>query len=172
MKTATRDRPIATSYEITCADDLRPPSSAYVEPDDQPASTIPYTPTEATARMNSTPTERSVSCSGVSRSVNGTDTTGPSGMTENATNAAVAEITGARMNTTLSAAFGTMSSLRPSLMPSARDCSRPNGPWYFGPTRCCIRATTLRSPQIVSSVISTSRTNTRIALRPITHHGS
>ena len=32
---------MATSYEITCADDRSPPSSAYVEPDDQPASTMP-----------------------------------------------------------------------------------------------------------------------------------
>ena len=122
--------------------------------------------------MNRTPTDRSVSCSGVSRSVNGTDTTGPSGITANATKAAVAEMTGARMKTTLSAAFGTMSSLSASLMPSASDCSRPNGPWYFGPIRCCMRATTLRSPQMVSRVISTSRTKMSTALRPMTHHGS
>nr|BFE77224.1 hypothetical protein GCM10020092_105250 [Actinoplanes digitatis] len=35
MKTATMDRPIATSYEIICALDRRPPSSGYVEPDAQ-----------------------------------------------------------------------------------------------------------------------------------------
>src|SRR3990170_1763532 len=51
MKTATMDRPIATSYEIICALDRRPPSSGYVEPDAQPARTMPYTPTDVTARM-------------------------------------------------------------------------------------------------------------------------
>ena len=40
---------MATSYEITWALERNPPSSGYVEPDDQPASTIPYTPTDAIA---------------------------------------------------------------------------------------------------------------------------
>src|SRR5205814_2179889 len=44
MNTATMDRPIATSYEIICAAERRLPSSGYVEPDAQPASTTPYTP--------------------------------------------------------------------------------------------------------------------------------
>jgi hypothetical protein len=36
---------------MSCADARRPPSSAYFEFDAQPASTIPYTPLEAKARM-------------------------------------------------------------------------------------------------------------------------
>ena len=40
-KTPTNDRLIATSYEIIWAVERRPPSSGYVEPLDQPASTIP-----------------------------------------------------------------------------------------------------------------------------------
>ena len=49
--TAANASPIAISYEITCAVDRRPPSSGYVDPDDQPASTIPYTPIDVIARM-------------------------------------------------------------------------------------------------------------------------
>ncbi len=66
-----------------------------MEPDDQPASTIPYTPIPATARMNSTATFRSVSCSGVMMSVNGIRTSGPNGITANDTKQAVQAITGA-----------------------------------------------------------------------------
>ncbi|CAM5596030.1 hypothetical protein STANM309S_01530 [Streptomyces tanashiensis] len=32
---------MAISYEIICAQDRRPPSSGYVEPEDQPARTMP-----------------------------------------------------------------------------------------------------------------------------------
>ena len=58
----------------------------------------------------------------------------------------------------LSAAFGMMSSFSASLMPSARLCSRPNGPTRLGPMRCCMRATTRRSDQMVNSVITTRKT--------------
>ena len=61
----------------------------------------------------------SVSCSGVcvGRTI---VTIGPNGITEKARNAGIAAIIGARTKTTLSAAFGTMSSFSASLMPSAR----------------------------------------------------
>jgi len=54
----------------------------------------------------------SVSCNGVWCPK--TDTTGPSGSTENAVNAVTVEITGAKKKTTLSASFGTRSSLNAS----------------------------------------------------------
>ena len=63
-------------------------------------------------------------------SVNGTSTSGPNGITANATNAGTVAITGARMNTSLSAAFGMMSSFSASFTPSARLCSRPKGPLH------------------------------------------
>ena len=62
--------------------------------------------------------------------------------------------------TTLSASVGMMSSLKASFRPSASDCSRPNGPTWFGPGRTCIRATTRRSYQIANSVITTRNTKT------------
>src|SRR5918912_683890 len=65
MNTATIDRPMATSYETICALDRRPPSSGYVEPDAQPASTTPYTAIEEQASSTSTETGTSVSCSAV-----------------------------------------------------------------------------------------------------------
>src|SRR5919112_3820621 len=65
MNTATMDRPIATSYEIICALDRRPPSSGYVDPDAHPASTTPYTAIDEQASSTSTDTGTSVSCSAV-----------------------------------------------------------------------------------------------------------
>src|SRR3982751_2174925 len=65
MKTATMDRPMATSYEIIWALDRRPPSSGYVEPEAQPASTTPYTPIDEQASTTSTATGVSASWSGV-----------------------------------------------------------------------------------------------------------
>src|SRR5699024_12813448 len=56
-------------------------SSEYVDPEDQPASTMPYTPIEVTARIYSTATGISVSCSAVWVSVNGIVTSGPNGIT-------------------------------------------------------------------------------------------
>ena len=112
----------------------------------------------------------SVSCNGV-RCPN-TDTIGPNGMTENAVNAQTAEMTGAKKYTTLSASVGMMSSLNASFSPSARLCSSPNGPCRFGPGRCCIRATTRRSYQIVNSVMTTRNAKIATTLIRISHHGS
>ena len=53
------DMPIAISYEIICALERSPPSSAYLLFDDQPASTMPYTPSDEIARMNRKPIGRS-----------------------------------------------------------------------------------------------------------------
>src|SRR3954468_6270633 len=55
------DIPIAISYDTICALERRPPSSAYLLFDDQPASTIPYTPSEAMASVNRKPTGTSAS---------------------------------------------------------------------------------------------------------------
>ena len=105
--------------------------------------------------MNSTPTGMSVSCSGVIRSVNGIVTSGRRGSPRRPGTPAPWTSPGARMNTTLSAAVGMMSSLSASLTPSARDCSSPKGPCTLGPMRCCIRATTRRSNQMLNSVSTT-----------------
>jgi hypothetical protein len=40
-KTATKESPIATSYEIICADERIPPNSEYLLFEDHPAVTIP-----------------------------------------------------------------------------------------------------------------------------------
>src|SRR5262249_880763 len=170
MNTATMDSPIATSYEIICADDRSPPRSGYVEPDAQPASTTPYTPIEEHASTSRTATGMSVSCSGVRWPK--TDTFGPNGMTENAVNAQTAEMTGAKKYTTLSASFGMMSSLNASFSPSASDWSRPNGPTRLGPGRTCMRATTRRSYQIANSVITTRNTKISTILASTSHQGS
>src|ERR1041385_7030877 len=65
-------RPIATSYETICALDRRPPSSAYLEFDDQPASINASTPTLETASTSNKPMLTSAM----------TAQSGPNGMTE------------------------------------------------------------------------------------------
>ena len=127
-------------------------------------------PIEAIAITKSTATGMSVSCSGV-RSPN-IVTSGPKGTTENVTNAGITAITGARTKTTLSAALGMRSSLKASFTPSASDCSRPKGPCTLGPMRCCMRATTRRSHQMLNSVSSTRTTKIRPALTRTSHQGS
>ncbi len=102
----------------------------------------------------------------------GTSTSGPNGITENVMNAGITASTGARMKTALSAAVGMMSSFSASFTPSASDCSRPKGPLTLGPIRCCMRATTRRSHQMLKSVSSTRTTKIRTALMRISHHGS
>src|SRR5689334_19983942 len=72
------ESPIASSYEIICADDLKPPSSAYLLFDDQPPSVIAYTPRLDMARNSSSPTLMSVATN-----MGG----GPMGITENVTTA-------------------------------------------------------------------------------------
>ena len=129
-------------------------------------------PIEAMAITNSTATGMSVSWSGVVRSVNGSPTSGPNGITEKVTNAGMTASTGASRKTTLSAALGIRSSLSASLTPSASDWSRPKGPLTLGPMRCCIRATTRRSHQMLKSVSSTRTTKISSALTRTSHHGS
>ncbi len=107
-------------------------------------------PTPATASTSSTATEVSVSWNGVS--CPNIETRPASGMIENETKHIVAVMSGARVKTKTSAALGRTSSLSIDFMPSARVCSRPNGPLRFGPGRCCIRPMTRRSNQMTSSV--------------------
>src|SRR5437016_3612390 len=49
------DMPIAISYDTICALERRPPSNEYLLLEDQPASTMPYTPSDASARMKRNP---------------------------------------------------------------------------------------------------------------------
>ena len=98
-------------------------------------------------------------------------TVGPSGMIANDTNAIAPAMTGASRNTTLSAFLGVRSSFSASFTPSARVCSRPNGPARLGPGRCCIRPMTRRSNQITSSVLTSRKTKISSALTSDSHHG-
>ncbi len=68
-----------------------------MEPDAQPPSTMPYTPIDAHARMYSTATGKSVSCSGVISSVNGMRVAGPNGITAKIRSAQNTEMIGAAM---------------------------------------------------------------------------
>ena len=100
------------------------------------------------------------------------DTSGPNGNTVSATNAGTAEITGARKNTTLSAFVGMMSSLNAIFRPSASACSQPPGPTRFGPGRCCIRPTALRSHATRNSGINIAKANSATTLTMISQRGS
>ena len=92
-------------------------------------------------------------------------------MIANDTNAIAPAMTGASAKTTLSAFLGVRSSLSASFTPSARVCSRPNGPVRLGPGRCCIRPMTRRSNQMTSSVLTSRKTKTSSALTRCSHHG-
>src|SRR6476469_2857317 len=52
----------AASYDSSCAVARTDPRSGYVEPDAQPASITPYTPSPDIARMKSAPIGRSATC--------------------------------------------------------------------------------------------------------------
>src|SRR5205814_5803661 len=54
--------PNAASYESSCAVERTAPSSGYFEPDDQPASITPYTPSPDIARTNNAPIGRLATC--------------------------------------------------------------------------------------------------------------
>ncbi len=54
-KIGMTERPIATSYEIICALERMPPRNGYFEFEAQPASTMPYTLSDASAKTSSTP---------------------------------------------------------------------------------------------------------------------
>src|SRR5919112_3573709 len=79
------ESPIETSYETICADERRPPSSAYFELEDQPARMRASTPTEETESTNSKPMLRSVM----------TPQSGANGITAKTTKAATTAIKGA-----------------------------------------------------------------------------
>lgn len=72
----------------------------------------------------------------------------------------------------MSARLTTRSSFSISLMPSARDCSIPQGPCRLGPIRSCIQATTLRSQTIENSTVSIRNAKQKTALMTTSHHGS
>ena len=119
------------------------------------------------ARISSTATGRSASCSGVWWWK--IETSGPHGMTAKPTKATPAEMTGATMNTIRSAVVGMMSSFSGSLSASAIGCSRPKGPARFGPGRFCIRPITRRSNQIMKMVVSSRKAKTMTTFSSTSH---
>src|SRR5438067_985837 len=90
------DMPIAISYDTICALDRRPPRSAYLLFDDQPASTMPYTPNEATARMNRNPIGSGASA--MSIRPHGDAHGAANGITAHVSSAGMNAMAGARMN--------------------------------------------------------------------------
>jgi hypothetical protein len=70
---------------------------------------------------------------------------GPKGITAQASIARVKVMIGAMMNRPRLAEDGMMVSFRNTFNPSAKLCSRPNGPTTLGPRRSAIAAQILRS---------------------------
>src|SRR5437868_14920436 len=79
------ESPIETSYETICAEERRPPRSAYFEFEDQPARMSASTPTEEIERTNRRPMFTSVM----------TPQFGAKGTTENVRKVAATEMYGA-----------------------------------------------------------------------------
>jgi hypothetical protein len=79
------------------------------------------------------------------------------GITEKTTKAGTADRNGARMKTRRSAFDGIRSSFMISLRPSARVCSRPQGPALLGPTRFWKSEISFRSNQIMRITPTSNR---------------
>src|ERR1044072_5987605 len=103
------DSPIATSYDTICALERSPPSNAYFELDDQPASINANTPTLETASTSSKPMFTSAM----------TAQSGPNGITEKTMNAEATAMYGAKKKIQRSALSGMKSSFVSNLRPSA-----------------------------------------------------
>src|SRR6185369_2012084 len=145
------ERPIATSYETICALDRRPPSSAYFELDDQPASINASTPTLETARTSNNPMLTSAI----------TAQSGPNGITEKTMKADATAMYGAKKKIQRSAFSGMKSSLVSSFRPSAIGWSSPHGPTRIGPSRACMNAEIFRSRYVAYATQSATSVTTR-----------
>src|SRR5690349_18400278 len=143
------DMPIAISYEIIWALDRRPPNSAYLLFDDQPARTMPYTPNEEIERIYRKP----IGSGAIDMSIRPQRENhgAPNGMTAIVISAGIKDNAGARMNSGLYAAPGYVSSFMMFLRPSASGCPMPPGPTRFGPRRSWIHPAILRSASVSSA---------------------
>src|SRR5574341_674584 len=98
-----------------------PPKSEYLEPEDQPARTIPYTPSDVTAKINNNAMGKSEMTPwddfGKNPKRLNSDV---KGITAKTIIAGTNEIIGASANVIRSTLSGTTSSLNISLTPSAR----------------------------------------------------
>src|SRR5450756_1313792 len=124
------DMPIEISYDTICALERRPPSSAYLLFEDQPARTIPYTPSDVIARMNRNPIGRSATTMSILPHRVGHGA--PKGMTHHAVSAGMNESIGARTKSGLFTPSGIVSSFMKFLRPSANGWSHPL-PTLLGP---------------------------------------
>src|SRR6266566_949420 len=129
-RTGIVDIPIEISYDTICALERSPPSNAYLLFEDQPASTIPYTPSELIARMKRKPTGKSATTRSILPQRVGTGA--PNGMTHHVVSAGMNESTGASTNNGLFTPAGIVSSFMKFLRPSAAGCSQPL-PTRLGP---------------------------------------
>src|SRR3954470_2832860 len=98
------DMPIEISYEIIWALDRRPPRSAYLLFDDQPASTMPYTPSDPIARMNRKPI--GIGASAISIVPHRVSSGAANGRTAHVIIAGANDSAGARMNSGMFARLG------------------------------------------------------------------
>src|SRR5437879_6367840 len=145
--TPTSARPSTSSYDTTCAPPRKAPSREYFDPEDQPPSTMPYTPSELAPIRYSRATGMSWMIRSIVRPpmVIG----GPIGMTAKDASAAISDIPGASGYRKRSAIAGRTSSLKNSFNASASGCSNPVGPTRFGPMRTCRRLMARRSNQVM-----------------------
>src|SRR6185369_17961582 len=105
IRAPINERPIDTSYDTICALDRKPPSSAYLEFDDQPANIKASTPTLETASTSKSPIFTSAI----------TAQSGPNGTTEKTMNAEATAMYGAKKKIQRSALSGMKSSFASSL---------------------------------------------------------
>jgi hypothetical protein len=117
--------------------------------DDQPARTMPYTPSDEIARMYRNPIGRSATTMSIRPHRVGIGAA--KGMTAHVISAGMKASAGASTNSDLFAASGYVSSFMMFLSPSAAGWSRPPGPTRFGPCRSWIHAEIFRSASVRSA---------------------
>ena len=121
------------------------PNIEYLFDDDQPAIVIPYTPSEASAKITRMPAFTSATIGLKTRPpsnsvrpkkrISGIMNARPHGTTAMVVSAGSSPNVGASVYSHLCACAGMMSSLRMNFSASANDWNRPNGPTRFGPGR-------------------------------------
>jgi hypothetical protein len=125
------------SYEIICAALRNAPRKAYFELDDHPARISPYTESEDIASTYNIPKFKSATTEFILN-----------GIVAQFIKARAKNITGALTNKILFAFIGNSISFTNSFNPSAKGCSKPNGPTTEGPRRLCIAAITFLSRRV------------------------
>ena len=156
-KTFNKAVPIANSYEIIWAEDLKLPKKAYRLLLDHPDSIIAYTFMDDINKIKIIP--RFI-CINVTPKLKG--------ITIHETRLKINNNCGATKNIFLVARKGIIISFAIILIASAMDCNSPKYPTVFGPSLCCVELKSLRSNTIKKATHKSTQIITNTPARKTT----